>query len=93
MSSSKTLRLVIKGKVQGVGYRDWLVGQASRLRVCGWVRNTHDGDVEALLCGGACEELVKLARIGPPLAAVDSMSVTEADVEETPRHFIRLPTL
>ncbi len=60
-------RVVITGRVHGVGYRDWLVSQACALGVSGWVRNRRDGGVEALFDGdeAAVEELLRLCRRGP----------------------------
>ena len=70
-------RLVIAGRVQGVGFRYWLVEQAEALGVAGWVRNRPDGSVEALIAGDidAVEELARLCRRGPRLATV--VSITE----------------
>ena len=61
-------RLVISGRVQGVGFRDWMVITAQTLGVCGWVRNRRDGSVEALVDGdtAAVEEFVRACRRGPP---------------------------
>ena len=65
-------RLIIAGRVQGVGYRAWMVQQAERLGVSGWVRNRRDGTLEALVDGdtASVEELLRLCRRGPRLAEV-----------------------
>ena len=64
--------MVITGRVQDVGYRDWMVVQARALGVAGWVRNRADGAVESLVYGeaAAVEELLRACRRGPRLAAV-----------------------
>lgn len=76
-------RLVIGGRVQGVGYRAWLVHKANELGVSGWVRNRADGAVEALIAGDTAtvEELARLCRRGPRLAEVLSI---EEDLAEPP---------
>ena len=86
-------RIVITGRVHGVGYRDWLVAEARALGVSGWVRNRRDGTVEALLDGdeAAVEEVLRLCRRGPLLAAVESITESLADPPEQPG-FLRLPT-
>jgi acylphosphatase len=84
-----TRRLVrIRGKVQGVWYRDWMVEEAARRGLRGWVRNRRDGSVEALFAGEpeSIEAMIALCRIGPPLARVDSIS-SEATAEEPPEGF------
>jgi acylphosphatase len=65
-------RVLISGRVQGVGYRDWLCAQAQALGLHGWVRNRQDGTVEALIHGpeDAVEELLRACRRGPRLAVV-----------------------
>jgi acylphosphatase len=65
-------RLIIAGRVQGVGYRAWMVREAKRLGVSGWVRNRRDGSLEALVDGdtASVEELLRLCRRGPPMATV-----------------------
>jgi acylphosphatase len=69
-------RLVIAGRVQGIGYRDWMVRKARELGVSGWVRNRRDGSVEALIAGdvAAVEELSRMCRRGPRMAEVSSIS-------------------
>jgi acylphosphatase len=83
-------RLVISGRVQGVGYRDWMVAEANRLGVSGWVRNRPDGTVEALVYGDidAVEELLRACRRGPGMAAVSRIEEDWDDPPDAPG-FIR----
>jgi acylphosphatase len=76
-------RLVIRGRVQGVGYRDAAVQAAFEFGVCGWVRNRPDGSVEALAQGEpeALERFVSWCRRGPPLARVADVASTDALVD------------
>ena len=84
-----TQHLVVRGRVQGVGFREYLRREAERLNVKGWVRNRHDGTVEAMLNGWP-EDVAKIlnwARRGPPGARVTAMDVNEASGEfETFEH-------
>ena len=82
----KTLSLRITGRVQGVGYRAWLAGQATAAGLDGWVRNRRDGSVEALLSGPAeaVDRVAAACRRGPPVALVDRVQMTEAEPPDHP---------
>ena len=71
-------RLVIRGIVQGVGFRHATRGEAQRLGLRGWVRNCADGSVEAVALGDddQLDALERWARRGPPAARVDSVDVS-----------------
>jgi acylphosphatase len=79
-----TKHLMISGRVQGVGYRDWLMTLARALRISGWVRNRSDGRVEALLSGesDAVEELLRACRRGPRAAEVTAIEESFAEPPE-----------
>ena len=85
-------RLVITGRVQGVGYRDWLVGEARALGLRGWVRNRRDGSVEAIAAGDAVDALVERAWRGPMMARVNGVAVSEAAGETVADGFERRET-
>ncbi|PHU06486.1 Acylphosphatase [Capsicum chinense] len=78
---AKTVRAVIKGRVQGVFYRDWTVENAKELGLKGWVRNRRDGTVEALFSGSPekVQEMEQRCRRGPPSAIVTGLDVFPCD--------------
>lgn len=88
-------KLRITGRVQGVGYRNWMQAYAQELGIDGWVRNRADGTVEALVLGEVekVEAIITAARRGPALAKVLMVKVEEAQ-GITPRgQFMRKPTV
>jgi acylphosphatase len=72
-----TVHLTISGRVQGVSYRAAARDTATRLCLTGWVRNTHDGNVELTATGPepALKQFITWCHHGPPLAAVADVSV------------------
>jgi acylphosphatase len=81
MSDEVTLRLSIRGRVQGVWFRESMRREAERLAVRGWVCNRLDGSVEALVQGprAAVDEIVRWAHRGPEDARVSGVDIAEAD--------------
>jgi acylphosphatase len=88
------VRLIIEGRVQGVGYRWWVVGEASRLRLDGWVRNRAEGTVELLAIGEAAkvDRLVRACHRGPSGAIVTAVDRHEAEDDGT-KGFDQKPTV
>jgi acylphosphatase len=73
-------RFIIRGRVQGVGFRWFVEREAHILQVAGWVRNNADGSVE-VLAQGSRDQLVGLhsrLREGPRAARVDAVEESEA---------------
>jgi acylphosphatase len=74
---------MIRGRVQGVGYRAWLEHRAKHLGLQGWVRNRRDGSVEAVFGGAEATvaDMIASCRNGPPSARVDEVAeeVAHAD--------------
>ncbi len=79
-------RFVITGRVQGVGFRAWARHEARRRGLRGWVRNRHDGSVEALAIGEpvAIDAFAEACRRGPGMAWVDGVSRAPAKDDGSP---------
>lgn len=77
MSNMVRAHLLIKGFVQGVGFRWWMQSNARSLGVRGWVRNLPDGRVEAVLEGSEdkVKKLIALAQQGPSGSYVENVEV------------------
>ena len=96
--SEQSVHLIIRGDVQGVGYRDAMCWAAADLGVRGWVRNRRDGAVEAVIHGAAhsVAALVDWARHGPAAAEVAEIAERAATATElawVENGFQRLPTV
>jgi acylphosphatase len=90
-----TRKLRITGRVQGVGFRDALCGEAQARGLAGWVRNRTDDSVEALVQGPPerVAELIAWARRGPPASRVDEVQVAASAGEPAHVRFERRPTV
>ena len=74
-------RFVVRGRVQGVGFRWFVEREAFMLGISGWVRNNHDGSVEVLAMGTRDQLLGLRSRLqeGPRAARVDDVQEVAAD--------------
>lgn len=82
--SAQVIRHVtVRGRVQGVGYRAFVMDAAEAHRVEGWVRNRRDGSVEAVIAGPAHAVAAVIAecRRGPSMARVDTLDDQPATAE------------
>jgi acylphosphatase len=75
--AEKTVKLIITGRVQGVGFRDWVERQARQAGLAGYVRNRREGSVELVISGSEAQVDAMLAqcRKGPRLAIVNGIEV------------------
>lgn len=85
----ETIHLEVRGRVQGVGFRWYVVDKARELRLAGWVKNRADGNVE-LAAAGEGDDLARLEAAvtsGPPGARVEEvrrLAVVAADSLQSP---------
>ncbi len=78
------VRIIVKGRVQGVGYRFFTRRTALELGIKGYVRNLPDGIVEVVAEGSpeALDKFIEKLREGPPLAIVEDMDIEEVAPDE-----------
>ena len=69
--------IIVRGLVQGVGFRYFVARIAKELNLCGFTQNLYNGDVEVCIEGtrGAVEDLLKQIRVGPRSAHVSDVRV------------------
>ncbi len=84
MSTPIIRHVVVRGGVQGVGYRAFVEHEASRHGVEGWVRNRRDGSVEAVFAGAQekVDAIIAACRRGPYAARVDALDQREGSADE-----------
>lgn len=83
MADTVAVRVVIRGRVQGVWFRAWAENVARDLCLDGWVRNRSDDSVEAVFAGpaAAIDRMINNCREGPPAAEVGSVEEERIDAE------------
>ena len=86
MEDVRIVHVLIRGRVQGVGFRAWTQHQAELRGIEGWVRNRRDGGVEALFSGAASavEAMLQVCRQGPRGARVEEVAVREGEAPDLP---------
>jgi acylphosphatase len=89
ISPQSTLRLSIRGRIQGVGFRYWASSQALHLKIKGWVRNEADGSVSCECQGtaDAVQAFVEAVREGPSHARVDKVDANPIEQTRVYRRF------
>ncbi|WP_112663981.1 acylphosphatase [Microvirga flavescens] len=80
---TRTVRAVVHGRVQGVGYRAWTHHQAELRGLKGWVRNRRDGTVEAVFSGpdDVVGAMLEVCREGPRSSAVEHVETGPAETD------------
>ena len=82
-------KILISGRVQGVGFRAFVEKHARKLGLKGYVRNLSDGSVEVLAQGNEkeLEEIISLCKKGPAMSRVDNVEVDSENLEEQYQDF------
>ncbi|KMQ53065.1 Acylphosphate phosphohydrolase [Chitinispirillum alkaliphilum] len=85
----KRFRIAVKGRVQGVGYRFFVVEAAQTLGLSGWARNHHDGSVRLEVQGDEAklDKFCEMLREGPPLARVTNLDIEQITPSESQTDF------
>jgi acylphosphatase len=80
VAGSTTVQILISGRVQGVGYRNWTARRATQAGLSGWVRNLPSGEVEAVFSGAVVDvaAMIEACHQGPPHARVASVETLGA---------------
>lgn len=94
MSVKHVCHILIRGRVQGVGFRYWLAGEAGDRGLTGWARNRRDGTVEAMVCGDeqAVTDIIAACSLGPRFASVSDVELL-GNAGEVGDGFEILPTV
>jgi len=79
----KAVKVIIYGKVQGVGFRNFIFLHAKRLNIKGYVKNNPDGTVEAVFEGDEdnINKMIELCKRGPERARVDKIDIKDTEIK------------
>lgn len=79
MKDKSRVHIFVSGRVQGVSFRYYTAQKAEELGLKGWVRNTEDGELEAVFEGkqDKIKEIISWMRKGPPSAKIDNINIKE----------------
>jgi acylphosphatase len=97
MGERRVVHIIVRGRVQGVGFRAFVEDEAIARQLEGWVRNRRDGSVEAVAAGPhePVDAWIAALRQGPPISRVDALEARDTDenaLEGRPG-FAQLPTV
>ena len=78
----KAIKIIIYGKVQGVGFRNFVFLHAKKLNIRGYVKNNPDGTVEAVFEGDDdnINKMIELCKIGPERSRVDKIDIKDIEI-------------
>ena len=81
----KTIKIIVYGIVQGVGFRMFILNEAKKIGVKGYVKNNPDGTVEIIAQGTSeqLEMIIDAAKKGPLYSRVDKINIDDIDLSET----------
>jgi len=97
-AAESIVHVIVRGRVQGVGFRAFVEYEAERRGLAGFVRNRRDGTVEALFAGPpeTVRDMIAACRKGPPGSRVETIDQRDAGADElaqSGRGFAVLPTV
>lgn len=91
---TRTVHVIVTGRVQGVGYRAWVAQEAETRGLSGWVRNRRHGSVEAMFSGEAItiDTMIAACGVGPRMAWIENVTVADSLADGDLRGFRILAT-
>ncbi|MBT9164399.1 MAG: Acylphosphatase [candidate division WS2 bacterium] len=89
MPAKQLIKILINGRVQGVGFRYFAYRQARRLDLTGYVKNLPSGEVEIVACGepDSLEMFINTIKKGTPFSMIESFTLKDVNPSEFPGSF------